>query len=51
MKNCVLMRGCTVESGAQLSNVIVDKHCSFSEGSVLTGSPKLPMVVPKYTKI
>ena len=51
VKNCVLMRGCTVEAGAQLSNVIVDKHCSFSEDSVLTGSPKLPMVVPKYTKI
>lgn len=51
LKNCILMRECAVGEGAELENVIVDKHCSFSPGSRLAGSPKLPMVVPKYSQI
>lgn len=51
LKNCILMRGCQVGEGAQLENIIVDKHCSFSAGVKLTGSEKLPMVVPKNSHI
>ena len=51
IKNSILMRGCQVGEGAQLENIIADKHCSFSAGSRLTGSEKLPMVVPKNSQI
>ena len=51
LKGCVVMRGCTIGEGVELENVIADKHCSFSAGVKLTGSPKLPMVVPKNSKI
>lgn len=47
LKNCIIMRGCTVGAGAELTNVIADKRCSFSDGTVLTGSDKLPVLVPK----
>ena len=45
------MRGCTVEKGADLRYVIADKVTSFSEGTVLAGNEKLPLVVPKGTSI
>ena len=51
IKDCILMRGCTVGEDAKLSFVIADKATSFSDGCVLTGSPKLPTVVPKNTRI
>ena len=51
LKNCILMRGCTVGEGVELENVIVDKHSTFSSGVKLTGSPKLPTVVPKNSEI
>ena len=47
LKNCILMRGAKVEKYAHLTNVISDKDCVFSIGTELTGSPTLPMVVPK----
>ena len=51
VKNCILMRGCNVAEGAELENMIIDKNVTVSAGTRLTGSPKLPMVVPKNTKI
>lgn len=51
LRDCIIMRGCTVGEGAKLSYVIADKDTSFSDGTVLTGNPKLPTVVPKYAKI
>lgn len=51
LRRCIVMRGCTIGEGAQLDCVIADKYSSFSPGTVLTGSRKLPMVVPKNTKI
>ena len=51
LKNCIVMRGCTVGENARLDSVIADKFTSFSAGTVLTGSDKLPMVVPKGTQI
>ena len=51
LKNCIIMRGTVIGEGVQLTNVIVDKDCVFSDGTVLTGSEKLPTLVPKWTKI
>ena len=51
LKNCILMRGCTVGEGANLSHVIIDKNSEIAAGVTLTGSEKLPVVVPKFSKI
>ena len=51
LKNCIVMRGNVIGPNADLSYVIADKDCSFAEGTVLRGSEKLPMVVPKGKKI
>ena len=51
LKGCVIMRGCTIGDDVELSYVIADKYTVFSEGTVLTGNPKLPLVVPKGSKI
>lgn len=47
LKNCIIMRGCTVGEGTELSCVISDKLAVFGAGVTLTGSPRLPIVVPK----
>ncbi len=51
LRNCIVMRGGVVGEGASLDCVIADKYCSFSAGTVLTGNAKLPMVVPKGSRI
>ena len=51
LRNCIVMRGGIVGEGAALDCVIADKYCSFSAGTVLTGNAKLPMVVPKGSRI
>ncbi len=47
LKNCIVMHNCTIPEGCALDCVIVDKNVSFPEGTVLTGTPSLPVVVPK----
>ena len=51
LKDCIVMRGGVAEENVQLSYVIADKDTSFSAGTVLAGNDKLPLVVPKGTKI
>lgn len=51
LRRCIVMRGCSVGEGAQLDCVIADKYTSFSAGTVLTGSPRLPVVTPKNANI
>ena len=51
LTNCIVMRGCTVAPGAELNYVIADKFSSFGQNITLIGSPKLPIVVPKKSKI
>ena len=51
LKNCIVMRGVTVGENAELSYIVADKYASFSDRTVLTGSAKLPTVVPKNTSI
>ena len=45
------MRRCIVGENSELSHVIADKAVVFSAGTVLTGSDKLPIVVPKGIEI
>lgn len=51
LRDCIIMRGGIVGEGAVLDCVIADKYCSFSAGTVLTGNARLPMVVPKGSRI
>lgn len=51
LRNCIVMRGCHVGDWSELDCVIADKVCDFAPGTILTGSSKLPMVVPKRTVI
>ena len=51
LRDCIIMRSCDVGAGSQLSCVIADKACKFAPGTVLTGSPNLPFVVPKGSEI
>jgi len=51
LKNCIIMRGSEVGAWSKLDCVIADKACNFAPGTILTGSPRLPMVVPKRTVI
>ena len=47
LRNCIVMRGVTIGEDVALSYIISDKYASFSDRATLSGSPKLPTVVPK----
>lgn len=51
LSNCIVMRGSCIGQGVSLSAVIVDKNCSVSPYQTLMGSNKLPIVIPKNSKI
>ncbi len=51
LKDCVVMRRTTIGKGARLENVIVDKNCIISSDTALKGNEKLPLVVPKGSRI
>ena len=51
MKNCIIMQDTVVEAGANLSYIIADKDCEVSKDVTLAGSPKLPLVLPKGSKV
>ncbi len=47
LTNCVLMQDTVIEAGARLNCVIADKDCTASERCFLSGSARLPIVIPK----
>ncbi len=47
LRNCIVMQDGIVGTGALLRNVIADKDVRFSPYVTLTGSERLPMVIPK----
>ena len=51
IKNSILMHDCDVADGVSLENIIADKNTAFSADTKLCGSEKLPVIVPKNTKI
>ncbi len=51
LKNCIIMRGCEVGEHSFLDHVIADKGVHFSPATTLTGNEKLPIVVPKGSKL
>ncbi len=51
LSNCVIMRGTEIGEGVILKNAIADKQSSVSPFQTIIGSNKLPVVLPKGTKI
>ena len=51
LKNCILMQDAVVGQDASLSCVISDKDTVISSGVTLCGSPLLPLVIPKNTRL
>ena len=49
--NCIIMRGSKIGENVILKNVITDKYVEISAFQTLVGSEKLPIVVPKRSKI
>ena len=51
LKNCIVMSDCVVGEDSALEYCSVDKDVSFSARTVLTGNEKLPVVIPKGSKL
>ncbi len=51
LSGCVLMRGTEIGEGVIMKNVVADKLSSVSPFQTIMGSEKLPVVLPKGTKI
>ena len=51
LSGCVIMRGTEIGEGVIMKNVIADKQSSVSSFQTIMGSEKLPVVLPKGTKI
>ena len=51
LKDCVISQDCLIGENVQLSCIIADKNVGFSDGTVLVGSPSLPVTVPKGKRI
>lgn len=47
LTDCILLNNAVVKSGAVLTHVVADKEAVLSSGINLSGSGKLPLVVPK----
>lgn len=51
LKNCVIMQGSIIGEDARFQYVISDKGVTVSAGMALTGSPHLPLVIPKGSRL
>ena len=51
LKNCIIMQDSVIGAGAQLKNIISDKDTEISSMVTLAGSSRIPLVLPKGSKI
>jgi glucose-1-phosphate adenylyltransferase len=51
VENCILMQDTVVGADATMKFIISDKDVSVSDRELLAGSEKLPLVIPKRSKI
>ena len=51
IQNCIVMQDTAVGDGSEISNVISDKDVKIAPFITLAGSPRLPLVIPKGSKI
>ena len=47
LEGCIIMKDSVIGKNVKLNAVITDKNVSVSDSTVLSGSPKMPYVVPK----
>ena len=47
LTNCVVMQDTVIQAGAQMNCVIADKDCVITEGRLLAGTERIPLVIPK----
>ena len=51
LKNCIIMQDTVISEGVELNYVISDKDAFISRDVTLAGSPRLPLVLPKGSKV
>ena len=51
VNNCLVMRGTDIGDWSEMSYVIADKNCRLPAGTTVCGSPKLPYILPRDTKL
>ena len=51
LSNCIIMEGTELGEGSSLNQVIADKYSVVSAYQTLVGSEKLPIIIPKNSKI
>lgn len=51
LRDCIIMNDTVIKSGASLKSIISDKHVVVSPHVTLSGSKKLPLVIPKDSVI
>ena len=51
LKNCIIMQDTVIKENASLNSVISDKDCVVTEGCVLSGTNRLPLVIPKGERV
>lgn len=51
IKDCIIMQDSVIEDNVNLSNVILDKEVTVSQGKTLKGEESYPFVVGKGVKI
>ena len=47
LEGCIIMKDGVIGKNVKLNAVITDKNVSISDSTTLSGSPKMPYVVPK----
>ena len=51
LEGCIIMKDSVISKNTKLKNVITDKNVFVSESTELSGSPKMPYVVPKNASL
>lgn len=51
LKNCIIMQDSIIGMNTEIKNVVADKDTVISDMVMLAGSPRIPLVLPKGSKI
>jgi len=51
LSSCIVMNSCIIGEGVKLNSVIADKYSEVGAYQTLSGSERLPIIIPKSSKI
>lgn len=51
VKNSLIMQGCVIQAGAYIENAIIDKNVTVTGDVRLIGTPAIPVIVQKGSKV